>query len=160
MNPIPMKKFLATITAAGLLTLGAAGTAFAAGNDPGTASGPQPAAQDQTQSPSQNWGAHRGVRRGAIKVAAEAAASTIHVDIAQLKDAVKGGQTVGAFAESKTVSADAVVEAIVKALDDRIDRAVVDGKVDEPRAAKLKGHVLRFAQRFVNTVPKRFRTGG
>lgn len=155
-----MKKFLATVTAAGLLTLGAAGTAFAAENDPGTASSDTPAAHEQRQTQTQNQGAHRGARWEAIKVAAEAAASTIGVEVTELKDAVKGGQTVGAFAESKGVSTQSVVDAVVKALDDRIDQAVADGKVDEARAAKVKERVPEFAQRLVNTVPKRFQTSG
>ena len=155
---IPGKKFLATVVAAGLLTLGAAGTAFAAENGPGAASSDTPAAQEQTQS--QNRGAHRGVRRAAIKVAAQAAAATIGVEVAELRDAVRSGQTVGAFAESKGVSADSVVTAVVEALDARIDKAVTDGKVDEARAAKVKERVPEFAQRLVNTVPKRFQTSG
>jgi hypothetical protein len=158
MNQIPMKKFLATVTAAGLLTLGAAGTAFAAENDPGTASSDQPAGQEQNQT--QNKGTHRGARREAIKVAAAAAASTIGVEVTELKDAVKGGRTVGALAESKGISADSVVEAVVQALNDRIAQAVTDGKVDEARAAKVKERVPAFAQRFVNTVPRRFQTSG
>ena len=159
-SQIPGKKFLATITAAGLLTLGAAGAAFAAENGPGTTSNGTPAAQEQTQSPSENRGAHRGLRRAAIKVAAQAAAATIGVEVAELRDAVRSGQTVGAFAESKDVSADSVVTAVVEALDARIDQAVTDGKVDEARAAKVKERVPEFAQRLVNTVPKRFQASG
>ena len=160
MNQIPGKRFLATITAAGLLTVGAAGAAVAAENSPGTPSSDTPAAQEQTQSPSQNRATHRGVRRGAIRVAAQAAAATIGVEVAELRDAVRSGQTVGAFAEAKGVSADSVVTAVVAALDARIDQAVTDGKVDEARAAKVKERVPEFARRLVNTVPKRFQTSG
>ena len=154
MNTTTMKKALATVTAAGVLSLGAVGTASAASNDPGT--GDQPAAQSQPQ----DRAARQGVRRGAIKVAAEAAAATIGVDVAALKEAVKGGQTVGAFAESKGVSADSVVVAVTEALNGRIDRAVADGEVDAARAAKVKERVPQFAQRLVNTVPKRFQNAG
>jgi len=159
-NQVPGKKFFATVVAAGVLTLGAAGTAFAAENGPGAPSSDTPAAQEQNQSSSQNRGAHRGVRRAAIRVAAQAAAATIGVEVAELRDAVTGGQTVGAFAESKGVSADSVVTAVAEALDARIDQAVTDGKVDEARAAKVKERVPQFAQRLVNTVPKRFQTSG
>jgi hypothetical protein len=160
MNQIPGKKLLAIITAAGLLTVGAAGAAFAAENGPGTPSRDTPAAQEQTQFPSQSGGAHRGVRRAAIKVAAQAAAATIGVEVAELRDAVRSGQTVGGLAESKGVSADSVVSAVAEALDARIDQAVTDGKVDEARAAKVKERVPEFARRLVNTVPKRFQTSG
>jgi hypothetical protein len=154
MNTTTMKQALATVTAAGVLSLGAVGTASAASNDPGT--GGQPAAQGQTQ----DRAARQGVRRGAIKVAAEAAAAKIGVEVAALKEAVKGGQSVGAFAESKGVSADSVVEAVVQALNGRIDQAVADGKVDEARAAKAKERVPEFAQRLVSTVPKRAQSAG
>ena len=157
-NKISIKQSLAAVTLAGLLTVGVAGTAFAAPSDPGAASSETPAGQTQAQA--QDRAAHRGVRREAIKAAAQAAASTIGVDVAELRAAVKGGQTVGAFAESKGVSADSVVTAVVEVLNGRIDQAVTDGKVDEARAAKVKERVPEFAQRLVNTVPKRFQTSG
>jgi hypothetical protein len=160
MNKISIKKSLAAVTVAGLLTVGVAGTAFAAPSDPGTATSDTPAGQTQTQTQTQDRATHRGVRRDAIKAAAQAAASTIGVEVAELKAAVKGGQTVGAFAESKGVSADSVVTAVVEVLNGRIDQAVTDGKVDEARAAKVKERVPEFAQRLVNTVPKRFQTSG
>jgi hypothetical protein len=161
-NKISIKQSLAAVTLAGLLTVGVAGTAFAAPSDPGAASSETPAGQTQaqTQTQTQDRAAHRGVRREAIKAAAQAAASTIGVDVAELRAAVKGGQTVGAFAESKGVSADSVVTAVVEVLNGRIDQAVTDGKVDEARAAKVKERVPEFAQRLVNTVPKRFQTSG
>ena len=159
-NKISIKQSLAAVTLAGLLTVGVAGTAFAAPSDPGAASSDTPAGQTQTQTQTQDRAAHRGVRREAIKAAAQAAASTIGVDVAELRAAVKGGQTVGAFAESKGVSADSVVTAVVEVLNGRIDQAVTDGKVDEARAAKVKERVPEFAQRLVNTVPKRFQTSG
>ena len=161
-NKISIKQSLAAVTLAGLLTVGVAGTAFAAPSDPGAASSETPAGQTQTQTQTQTQdrAAHRGVRREAIKAAAQAAASTIGVDVAELRAAVKGGQTVGAFAETKGVSADSVVTAVVEVLNGRIDQAVTDGKVDEARAAKVKERVPEFAQRLVNTVPKRFQTSG
>ena len=159
-NKISIKQSLAAVTLAGLLTVGVAGTAFAAPSDPGAASSDTPAGQTQTQTQTQDRAAHRGVRREAIKAAAQAAASTIGVDVAELRAAVKGGQTVGAFAETKGVSADSVVTAVVEVLNGRIDQAVTDGKVDEARAAKVKERVPEFAQRLVNTVPKRFQTSG
>lgn len=152
-----MKKLLATITAAGLLTVGAVGTAFAAQTDPGAGSADKPpSTQEQGQAGSDAKGAHRGLRRAAIKTAAEAAATTIGVQVSDLKDALKSGQTVAAFAESKGVSTQSVIDAVVKAIGDRIDQAVTDGKVTADRAAKAKDKVPAIADRLVNTVPKRF----
>ena len=148
-----MKKALGTIMAAGLLTLGATGTAYATGTDPAAGSGDKPVTvHDHAR------GRHPGVRREAIRVAADAAASTIGVDVSEIKAAVKGGQTVGEFAESKGVSAQSVVDAIVSALNDRIDQAVADGKIPAERAAKVEERVPGFADRLVHSVPERFRT--
>jgi hypothetical protein len=152
MNTTHVKRALATVTAAGLLTLGAAGTAVAAEDGPDAGStDPAPAAQEQGSGHARN-----AVRRAAIKTAAEAAAATIGVEVSDLKAAVQGGQTVGAFAESKGVSAQSVVDAVAQALNDRIDQAVADGKVSAERAAKAKERVPELADRLVNTVPKRF----
>ncbi len=149
------KKMLATVTAAGLLSLGATGVGFAAENGPDSGSNDKPpAAQEQGSA----HGTRRGVRRAAIKTAAEAAAATIGVEVSDLKTAVTGGQTVGAFAASKDVSAESVVAAVAKALNDRVDQAVTDGKVTAERATKAKERIPELADRFVNTVPKRFQT--
>lgn len=151
MNTTHMKRALATVTAAGLLTLGAAGTAFAAGDGSDSGSTEQaPAAQEQTKA------AHHGIRRAAIKTAAEAAAATIGVEVSDLRAAVKSGQTVGALAESKGVSAQSVVDAVATALNGRIDQAVADGKVAAERAAKAKERVPELSDRLVNSIPKRF----
>jgi hypothetical protein len=134
-----MKKLIATLTAAGLLTFGAAGTAFAAG-DNGNGSD-TPAAGQQ---------ARHGVRRGAIKAAGEAAATAIGVTTDELKAAVKGGSTIAEFAQSKDVSVDTVTQAIVASLSDKLDQAVANGKVTAERAAKVKERLPKLADRFVN----------
>jgi tellurite resistance protein len=146
-----IKRALATVTAAGLLTLGAAGTAFAAENGPESGSTEKaPAAQEQGR------GAHRGLRRAVVKTAADAAAATIGVETSDLRAAIKSGQSVGAFAESKGVSAQSVVDAVTQALNDGIDQAASEGKVTAERAAKAKERVPELAERLVNSVPKRF----
>lgn len=139
------------ITAVGVLTLGAAGTAVAAENG-GT--GDQPAASAQGQR------AHHGARLVAFMVAVQAATATIGVEVSELRAAVKGGQTVGAFAESRGVSSESVVGAIVNAIGARIDQAVADGKLPADRAANVKERVPELADRFVNTLPKRFQSSG
>jgi uncharacterized protein YidB (DUF937 family) len=145
-----MKKLIAAVTTAGLLTLGLAGTAFAAGGD-GSTNG---ASAPTTQTAKGKVG-HRIARR-ALRVAVKTAADTIGVSPKDLIVAVRGGQTVGEFATSKGVDPKTVEDAIVKALDDRIDQAVADGKLDATRGAKLKARVPTFAHRVVTTHPKRF----
>jgi hypothetical protein len=136
-----MKKLIASLTAAGLLTFGAAGTAFAAGDNGTGSSGDTPAAGQQ---------ARHGVHRRAIKAAGEAAATAIGVTTDELKAAVKGGATIAEFAQSKNVSVDTVTQAIVAALSDKLDQAVANGKVTAERAATVKERLPTLADRFVN----------
>jgi hypothetical protein len=149
-----MKKLIATLALAGVLTVGAAGTAFAAGDGSGSGTND---GQTSTSQPAAKG--HRGLRRQAIKISATAAAAAIGVDVSELKTAVQGGQTVAQFAQSKNVETKTVVDAIEKALNDRLDQAVADGKVTAERAAKAKGRIPQLADRLVNSVPKRFQSG-
>jgi uncharacterized protein YidB (DUF937 family) len=149
-----MKKLLATATAVGLLTLGAGGTAFAQsdGGSGSSTSTTAPAADSSKagQTPGAGRGARRHVRREALKVAAQAAADAIGVTTDELKTAVKGGQSVAELAQSKGVSVDDVKSAISKALSDRIDKAVADGKITADQAAKVKGNLSTRIDKLVN----------
>ena len=88
-----------------------------------------------------------------IRVAATAAAETIGVEPSALREAVRGGQTVGAFAEAHGVDPDDVEQAIADALAARIDQALAEGKISEARAAKAKARVGTFADRIVHGLP-------
>ena len=145
-----MKKLIAAVTTAGLLTLGLAGTAFAAGG--GGSSNGGTTATTQT---AKGQARHPFFQR-ALRTAVKTAAGTIGVQPKDLIVAVKGGQSIGEFAATKGVDPKTVESAIVKALDDQIDKAVTDGKLDAARAAKLKARVPTFAARVVNRHPKRF----
>jgi len=145
-----MKKLIAALTTAGLLSVGAVGTAGAlepaAGSDPGqkTATAQHPLR----------------ARRVALRIAARAAATAINVPVTDLRDAVRGGQTIAAFAESKGADADQVEKAVVDALNGAINKAVTAGRLDADRAAALHERVPEAAHHFMNTVPKRFAEGG
>jgi uncharacterized protein YidB (DUF937 family) len=148
-----MKKLIATLTAAGLLSLGGAGIAAAQDNG-GASSNATPTTQPKAKGAQK--AEYRKIRRAARRAALEAAAKAIGVDVKTLRQAVRGGQTIAEFAQSKGVDPSTVVTAIVRAIDAKIDRAVKDGKITEARAAKLKARVPQLADRFVNHVPKRF----
>jgi hypothetical protein len=137
-----MKKLIAALTAATVLVVGGAGVA-AAQTDSGSGSG---ATNTERR--------HHRPRRAAIRIAATASAETIGITVAELRDAVHGGQTVAAVAESKGVDPDAVEQAIVSALTEAVDRAVSEGRVSEERAAKVKERLPTFADRFVHHEPK------
>ena len=145
-----MKKLIAALTTAGVLTVGAAGTAVALEPAGGSDASPEATA---AQHPA------RG-RRVALRVAAHAAASAIGVPVTELRDAVRGGQTIAAFAESKGADPDQVEQAVVDALNGAIDKAVTAGWLDADRAAALRERVPKAADHFMHTVPRRFADGG
>jgi uncharacterized protein YidB (DUF937 family) len=137
-----MRKLIAATTAALALVVGGAGVA---------------AAQTDTSSGSgstTNEARRHHPRRHAIRIAARASADTIGVTVEELREAVRGGQTVAAFAESKGVDPDQVEQAIVAALTEAIDRAVSTGRISEERAAALEERLPTFADRFVHHEPK------
>ena len=150
-----MKKLIATVTAAGLLTLGGAGIASAQDGNGGASSNDTPTTT-QPDAKANRHAQHRKVRREAIRAAVEAAAKAIGIEPKELVQAVRGGQTIAQVAQSKGVDPQDVVSAIVTAIDAKIDQAVADGKLPADRAAKAKERVPALADRFVNNLPKRF----
>ncbi len=142
------KQSIGVLTVACGLVVGTAGVAMAEAGNP---SGSGDAASATGQG--------RHVRRGAIKAAFDAAVATIGIEPQALKDAVKGGQTVGQVADANGSSAQAVVDAVVAALEGKVDAAVAAGTIDSARAAKVKERIPAAADRFVNTLPRRVKTG-
>jgi len=145
-----MKKLIAALTTAGLLSVGAAGTAGAL--EPGASADPGPKAT-ATQHPVR-------ARRVALRIAARAAASAIGVPVTDLRDAVRGGQTIAAFAESKGADPAQVEQAVVDALNGAIDKAVAAGRIDADRAAALHERVPEAADHFMHMVPRRLADRG
>ena len=145
-----MKKLIAALTTVGLLSVGVAGTAGAL--EPAAGSDASPKAAE----------ARRPARghRVALRIAARAAASAIGVPVTDLRDAVRGGQTITAFAESKGADPDQVEQAVVDALNGAIDKAVIARRLDTDRATALRERVPQAADHFMNTVPRRFADGG
>jgi transposase-like protein len=75
-----------------------------------------------------------------------------------LSTQIRGGKTVAAVAGEHNVDPAGVVNAVVTALNQRIDQAAVEGKIDADRAAKAKEKVPNLANRFVNETKSK-RTG-
>jgi len=136
------KKVLATVTAAGVLTLGGASAASAADGSAGSSSG-GPAATARANRPH--------VRAVAIKTAFTAAADTLGMTPQQLRDAVRTGpQSIASVAGDQT---GAVTDAIVSALGAKLDEAVANGTITAERADKARERLPELADRFVNRVP-------
>ncbi len=129
-----MKKLIAAVTTAGLLIVGTAGVATAADSP-------------STKAPSEQSSARRGHRLAAI---GKVAATTIGIDVKDLRDAVKGGKTVAEVAQSHGVEPQAVVDAIVAAINTRVDEAVAADKIDADRAATIKTKAPERVTKLVN----------
>ncbi len=80
----------------------------------------------------------------------EIAAETIGVSVEDLRSAVGEGQSVGDVAEANGIDPQDVIDALVAAGTERVDEAVVNGRVSEERAEEIKAHLAEAAERFVN----------
>ena len=123
-----MKRLIVTTLAVGLLTLGTAGVASAQTTG-GTTTSPS------TQAPNLNTKRARpGVAVGVLRVSAK----TIGVKPRDLATALCSGQTLDAVASQHGKSAQDLVTALVKAADQRIDKAQQSGRIDATKASTLK----------------------
>lgn len=123
-----MKRFIVTVVAVGLLTVGTAGVAAAqTGGGGSTSPSSQPAG---TQAKAH----HRRVAAGVLAVAAK----TLGVKPRELATGLCGGQTVAQIAAQHGKTTQDIVNALVKAADARIDQAVKSGKLDAAKAAQRK----------------------
>jgi polyhydroxyalkanoate synthesis regulator phasin len=95
-------------------------------------------------------GRHGGVRLKALEGMLQVSADTIGVSVDDLKTALKSGQSVADVANAHTVNPSDVITAIVNAGTAKIDQAVTDGKLTQAQADKLKGHLPKAADKFVN----------
>lgn len=127
-----MKKLVAAVAVAGLLVAGGASVAAAAGPGPG------------------------GGGYGGIRAAGRTAASTIGISPQELRSQIRSGKTVAQIATDHGVDPNAVVNAIVTALTQKIDQRAAAGTIDANRAAQAKQKLPDLASRFVNeTKPHR-----
>ena len=127
-----MKQVIACVAAVAVLSVGAAGTAFAAEGEP---TGAQ---------------SHQGLRRGVVRTAGLAAAEAIGIEPSELRAALKAGSSVAEVAQSKGVEVATVTDAIVAALAAKVDQALANGKITAERAAKAKERLPSIAERLVN----------
>lgn len=144
-----MKKILATLLTATLLGVGGLTVASAAESPSGSKA---PA----TASPSPD-GAKAGTHAGARKAAFKAAADAIGISPADLVKAMKGGHSIADVAQSHDVEVQTVVDAVVSALDARIQAGVDSGKISTEEAAKLHAAVAKRAPKLVDATPQQLR---
>jgi hypothetical protein len=126
-----IKKLVAGVALAGALTVGTAGVAFAA--DGSTDTTTAPSAQTARRHPL----LRAEIRRAGAKVVAD----TLGVTRQELRDALKGGQTISQYATSLGKDPQTVVDALTKAATDKLDQLVADGTITQERADKVKANL-------------------
>ncbi|MFL6242865.1 MAG: hypothetical protein ACJ73V_07560 [Acidimicrobiia bacterium] len=141
-----MKKLVAAVMVTGVLVAGG-NAAWAAQPDGSGGSGA-----------SGGGAAQQGRRGHGAPLALQTAATAIGISPEDLSTQIRGGKTVAAVAGEHNVDPATVVNAVVAALNQRIDQAAAEGKVGADRAAKAKEKVPDVANRFVNETKSK-RTG-
>ena len=130
------KKLVAGAALAGTLVVGTAGMAFAADSP-------------TTKDPSGQSVTHPRLRHAA-RAAGKVVLGVTGGTPQELRSYLKGGGTVAQWATDHGSSPQAVIDALVSAANARVDQAVANGKIDEARAATIKGKIPTFAEKLVN----------
>jgi hypothetical protein len=133
-----MKRAIVTVVAAGLLVLGSAGVAAA--QQTGGSTNP-------STPPSSGAGQHhrhRGIALGVLRVSA----STLGVQPRELVTSLCGGKTLAQVAGAKTQD---LVNALVKAADQRIDQVATNRHLDASTVAQRKAKVQQRVTNLVNS---------
>ncbi len=92
----------------------------------------------------------RGRRFHRLHFGLDVVSTTIGITEAELREALRGGQTIAEVAEANGVSAQTVIDAIVAAVTTRVDEALAAGNIDEARAAQVKENAVARATEIVN----------
>ena len=136
------KKLVAGAALAGTLVVGTAGMAFAA--DSPTTDSPQ-----GTKDPSGQSVQHPRLRHAA-RAAGKVVLGVTGGTGQELRSYLKGGGTVAQWATDHGSSPQAVIDALISAANARVDQAVANSKIDEARAATIKGKIPTIAEKLVN----------
>jgi hypothetical protein len=134
-----IKKLVAGVAIAGALTVGTAGVAVAAD---GSGAPADPSAQVGKRHP---WLRHQ-LRKAAVGVVTD----TLGVSRQELREALKGGQTISQYATSLGKDPQAVVDALTNAANTKLDQLVADGTITQERADTVKGKLPARIDKLMN----------
>ena len=95
-------------------------------------------------------GRHGGLRLRVLEGALQVSADALGVTVDELMAALRDGKSVADVANERDIAPADVVQAIVDAGNAKIDPAVTDGKLTQEQADRLKSHLPKLADKFVN----------
>jgi hypothetical protein len=132
-------KLVAGVALAGALTVGTAGVAVAAdGSAP-------------PSDPSGQTGRHPGLRIQVRRATVQVVTDTLGVSRQELREAMKGGQTLAQYATSLGKDPQTLVDALTGAANTKLDELVADGTITQERAdtvkSKLPGRIDKLMNR-------------
>jgi hypothetical protein len=139
-----MRRVIAAVVTAGLFTLGTVGVAAAQQGGGSTSPSSQPASSGSTKPAGKH---HRPVAIGVLRVTAK----TLGVKPRDLISGLCSGKTLAQLAGEHGKTSQDVVDALVKAADQRIDRAVQKGRLTSTQAAQDKTKVQAKASSLVSS---------
>ena len=88
--------------------------------------------------------------RHRLHVGLDVISTTIGITEAELREELRGGQTIAEVAAANGVSAQTVIDAMVEAINVRVDEALAAGNIDEELAAEIRANALERATAIVN----------
>ena len=135
-----MKKLVATVALAGAITAGTAGVAFAADGSAATPTDPS----------AQTAKGHPRLRLALRQAAGKIVADTLGVSRADLRTALKTGQTITDYATSLGKDPQTVTSALVNAANTKLDQLVADGRLQQDRADTIKAKVPARVDKIMN----------
>ncbi len=138
-----MKRAIVTVVAAGLLVLGGAGVASAQQTGGST----NPSTPPSSGAGQHQRHGHKGLAVGVLRVSA----SAIGVQPRDLLSSLCGGQTLAQVASAHGKSSQDVVNALVKAADQRIDQVAANRHLDATKVAQRKAKVEQRITTLVNS---------
>ena len=93
----------------------------------------------------------RGHRRGIdCGAGLETVAAVIGIEVDDLTDAIRDGQTIAEVAEANGSSAQEVIDALVAEMNSKLDQAVEDGKLTSEKADELRANAPERIESMVN----------
>lgn len=138
-----MLKFLAPVAVGGTLLGGFALAGTAGASTPAASTTPA----HHSKSRAGTAGDHRARRR---KEVLDVSAQAIGISASDLRTQLKAGNSIAGVAAQHNVSSDTVVNALVSAIDGRVNQAVSSGKLTSTQASNIESRVPGRVNKIVN----------
>ena len=96
------------------------------------------------------FGLGPGRHLGGVGAGLDVAAKALGIDESALRDELRAGKSIADVAKERKVDVETVIDALVKAADDKIDQAVTDGHLPSDKADEIKSRTKEMITAFVN----------